>query len=679
MRRLVLAYLRDEGVAAAQSGRPRQAESFLQRALALDGADAGLWALLGSVVEGPARLACARQALSRDPQNAQALALMEGEGAGDDAFHLPAPRLRGGAAAISLSQPRAPAIALPRLRLPDLPSISPRGWARIAGALLLLLALGLNVAVASAYGSRYANRFFPGVRIAGLDVSGKTAVEARRLLQEEVAPLLGRPLVVRHGGQTWSIGAGQAGLGYRVEEAVTEALALGRPDSPWSAWFERLRLALWGQDVPLAAEVRAEQLAAFVSQVVAALDRPAVSPAVSCQEDGWAVLPGQDGLRVDRNALEQRLMARLSALARGDAPADGSPLLVAVPLVTETAALSASDALWLRQQLDRVAQPLTLNCAEHSWTAQTADIAAWCSVQLASPPGPVTVQFDSAAAEVYLAALAAEVEVPVQPPRLERQGDRIVTFEPGRDGRRMDVAAAVAQVGRVFRQRLGGEVVDTVDLTVTVVPAGNDATVAALGIADLIGQGHSSFVGSPWNRANNIVVGGREVHGRLVAPDEVFSLNDALDPVTWEKGYVMSEIINAGQVGWGLGGGLCQVATTLYRAALNAGLPIVERTPHLWRLDWYEQDSPPGFDATIMIGGPDFKFRNTTGHYILIQVETNAEESWQVARFYGTDPGWEVSFSEPLVYNGGHSVSFERTVTRDGVVLIQETIYSNYQ
>jgi vancomycin resistance protein YoaR len=689
MRQVVLAYLLEEGVAAAQAGRRQRAEGYLQQALALDGADADLWALLGSIMEGPARAACARQALFLDSQHVQARALLGEPAPQDPDFRLPTPRLQRGGRVLARPRPRPPAgkstpralaISLPWPALPALPTISPRGRVRILAAVILLLALALNVALASAYARQYEDRIFPGVRIAGLEAGGLSRPQARSLLQQQVASLLDRPVVLRHSEQAWSLTARQAGLHYRIDEAVQEASDLGRPPSAWSAWFERLRLGLWGQDVPLLAEVQAEPLQAVLDQVVATLDRPAIPPTVVWQDGNWAILPGQDGRRVVREALEQRLLAALAALVHGEGPPVGTPLEVPVPTITETAALSAPGAARLRQQLDEVGRPLLLRCAEHSWTVQTTDIAAWVRVQLAPQPGPVSVQIDAAAVRTYLADLAAEVKVPVQLPRLEMQGDRVVAFQTGEDGRRMDVDAALSQVSKAFQGRLTGEPVDTVELTTTVVPAGDDALMSELGIVELIGEGHSSFIGSPWNRITNIVVGGRELHGRLIAPDEVFSLNAALDPITWEKGYVLSEVIGPGGiVQLGLGGGICQVATTLYRAALYSGLEIVERTPHLWRLDWYEYDSPPGFDATIMLGGPDLKIRNNTGHYILIQVETNTEQSWQVVRFYGTDPGWTVTISEPVITNGGHSVSFERTVTRDGVVLIQETVYSSYQ
>ena len=130
---------------------------------------------------------------------------------------------------------------------------------------------------------------------------------------------------------------------------------------------------------------------------------------------------------------------------------------------------------------------------------------------------------------------------------------------------------------------------------------------------------------------------------------------------------------------YGLGGGLCQVATTLYRAALYSGLEIVERTPHLWRIEYYEQDAQPGFDATIYVGGPDLRFRNNTGHYLLIQVETDLTASRQTIRLYGTSPGWSVSIEDYWLSADGHSASYRRVVRRDGQVLSEQAFYSYYQ
>jgi vancomycin resistance protein YoaR len=255
---------------------------------------------------------------------------------------------------------------------------------------------------------------------------------------------------------------------------------------------------------------------------------------------------------------------------------------------------------------------------------------------------------------------------------------RPVAFRPGQDGLALDLERALAEVAGALERRLQGEEVEAVELSTVVLPAGNEDLLAELGVRELVGEGTSTFVGSSPERAGNIFVGGRELHGRLIAPDEVFSLNEALYPITWEKGYRYAPVISEGYLVMGLGGGLCQVATTLYRAVLYSGLEIVERHPHLWRVGYYEQDAPPGFDATIFQGGPDLRFRNNTGHYLLIQVETDLEHSRQTIRFYGTSPGWTVTIDQYEIDGGGYTVSYRRTVSREGQVLLQETIYSFY-
>ncbi len=727
MQTLVLAQLREEAWDAARAGRVRQAESYLQRALALDGADPDLWVLLGAISSNQeVRAACARRALALDPAHPRAQALLAGEalpleapgdGGEANAGSQPlAPSAAGGApvplspsaAETALPSPDPPfRLAAPRLtpagRAPRLPpraiaterphpappppilrtaarrllprphlAWTPRLRRYLLFAGVLLLIVLTNLLLAAAYERRYAGRIVPGVQAAGRPLGGLTPAEAEADLQRQVAVALARPLALAYEGQSWTFSAAALGLRYRTAEAVGEAARVGHRPSPWLSWRERAAAGLWGAEVDLGVETQRALLEAALDQVCGALDRPAIPPEVAWEGQEWILLPGQDGRHVLRDELRADLLGRLAGLVHGDAP-PGQPIVVPVPVVVDSAALSEGEVRRLRQQLEWAGRPLAVTCAGHIRLLGAADIAPWLRVQLAPP----SVGVDMAALRAFLESLEPEVAVPVQRPRLQVQDGRAVVFQLGRDGRGLDMDVSLSFLEGALHRRLRGEEVEAVELPTRIVPAGEDALVAEFGVAELIGQGRSSFVDSSWARVTNIVVGGRELNGWLVAPGEVFSLNAALDPVTWEKGYVMSEIISGGQVGWGLGGGLCQLATTVYRAALNTGLEIVERQPHSWRLDWYEQDSPPGFDATIMMGGPDLKFRNTTGHYLLIQVETDVEAAKQVVSIYGTSPGWQVTIDN--VVDGGGSVSFHRTVTAaDGTVLIDETVYSHY-
>ena len=649
MRRLALSHLRQEGEAALQAGRRPQAHAYFQQALALDDRDANLWALLGATFTEPeARVACARRALALDPENVRANALVQG---------------------VVLLPPSACLRHARPVRTVHTP-------ARILAALLLLLVLVSNVLLGAAYAWRYEEAFFPGVRLAGLNLGGLSYDQARRLLEQELSPILDHPLLLKAGTEEWTFTTEEAGLRYRLDEALKEAWALGRSGPALSSWGEQLRLALGGQDVPLLAGLEDEVLTEVLGRLAGHLDRPAGPPRLAWNEGRWEVLPGRDGRHLDRPEAEARLRTALALLAEGGGPAGDVPWVVVLPVVTESMALSGAEMDRLVEEAGRAGRPLTLRCGEHLWQAETAEIASWLQIRHTSSP---TVQVDREALRAYLGALAPRLERPAVPPQLEMRDGHPIAFRPGQDGLALDLERAPEELALALERRLRGEEVEAVELSTVVLSAGNEEVLAELGVRELVGEGTSTFVGSSPERAGNIRIGGQELHGRLVAPGEVFSLNEALYPITWEKGYRYAPVISGGYLVMGLGGGLCQVATTLYRAALYSGLEIVERHPHLWRVEYYEQDAPPGFDATISQGGPDLRFRNNTGHYLLIQVETDLEHSRQTIRFYGTSPGWTVTIDRYELSNGGSAVSYRRTVSRDGEILLQETIYSFYQ
>jgi vancomycin resistance protein YoaR len=227
-----------------------------------------------------------------------------------------------------------------------------------------------------------------------------------------------------------------------------------------------------------------------------------------------------------------------------------------------------------------------------------------------------------------------------------------------------------------------------------------------LGIKELIGEGHSLFFHSITSRIHNIVLGTSRVSGVLVAPGETFSFDKALGDVSAFTGYQQAYVIQNGKTVLGDGGGICQVSTTFFRAILNAGLPVVERHAHAYRVGYYEEDSPPGIDATIFVPSVDLKFKNDTGNYILIQSQVDLDNLSLAFYLYGTKDGREVSMTTPVVTNitpappdlyqddptlpkgeikqtdfaaAGADVYFTRTVTKNGKQVIFDKFVSDYQ
>jgi vancomycin resistance protein YoaR len=226
----------------------------------------------------------------------------------------------------------------------------------------------------------------------------------------------------------------------------------------------------------------------------------------------------------------------------------------------------------------------------------------------------------------------------------------------------------------------------------------------SLGIVELIGEGVTSFDGSSDSRVQNIVVGAAQFDGLLIAPGETFSFNHYLGEVTAEKGYEESIIIWGNTTRADVGGGLCQVSSTAFRAAFWAGLPITERWAHAFRVSYYEP--PIGLDATIYSPDVDLKWVNDTGHYILIQTYVDLEENTLTFHYYGTNPGrtvemegpYEDNYVEhgPAVYRDdptlpkgetkqiewakdGLDVTLYRIIKENGVEVERETFFSQYR
>jgi len=289
------------------------------------------------------------------------------------------------------------------------------------------------------------------------------------------------------------------------------------------------------------------------------------------------------------------------------------------------------------------------------------------------------------------------------------ENERVTTFRPSSQGQTVDIDSlnnTILSKAPTIMSLLKSEVVIIPIPIKTIEPNISTDKANNLGIKELIGEGHSLFYHSIASRIYNINLGAGRINGVLVAPGETFSFDKALGDVSALTGYKQAYIIQNGKTILGDGGGICQVSTTFFRAVLNAGLPIVERHAHAYRVGYYEEDSPPGIDATIFTPTVDLKFKNDTGHYILIQSQIDLDNYSLAFYLYGTTDGREVSMTTPVVSNivpappdlyqddptlpkgeikqtdfaaAGAHVYFTRTVTQNGKQIIFDKFVSNYQ
>ena len=171
------------------------------------------------------------------------------------------------------------------------------------------------------------------------------------------------------------------------------------------------------------------------------------------------------------------------------------------------------------------------------------------------------------------------------------------------------------------------------------------------GIEELIATGQSNYTHSIETRIHNIRLAASRFNGQLIPKGTTFSFNEIVGDISSTTGFQPAYVIENGKTVLGDGGGVCQVSTTMFRAALNAGLPIVERHAHAYRVSYYEQDSEPGFDATIYSPSVDLKFKNDTSSAILIQTEIDEVNNILTFKFYGKKDDRKVEISKAVVWD----------------------------
>ncbi len=254
----------------------------------------------------------------------------------------------------------------------------------------------------------------------------------------------------------------------------------------------------------------------------------------------------------------------------------------------------------------------------------------------------------------YVTELAGAVNTAPQDAVLRFNADKteVVEFVPQRSGRSVNIEESTQLIAETFFEKAFQEDAgDVVRVALVVDEAIADIELEELndlGIKELLAIGESDYAGSPTNRRHNIEVGRKSYDGILLAPGEEFSALRYLGAVDASNGYLPELVIKGNETVPEYGGGLCQVSTTMFRAALNAGLDITARRNHSYTVSYY---SPIGTDATIYDPAPDFRFKNDTGHHILIHTINDRTRSKLVYEIWGTSDGRKIETTTPVTYD----------------------------
>jgi vancomycin resistance protein YoaR len=263
------------------------------------------------------------------------------------------------------------------------------------------------------------------------------------------------------------------------------------------------------------------------------------------------------------------------------------------------------------------------------------------------------LDFDNDEIKQVIAYLEQSYNKPAKNALFKFENNRVVSFRQEENGLEVlsaqflkDFSAQVQEIPTKKEKKI------TIPVkTKILVPEITLAKANNYGIEELIGEGKSDYTHSIPERVHNIILAASKFDGILIPKNKILSFNETVGDISSLTGYKPAYIIKGGKTVLGDGGGVCQVSTTLFRAALNTGLPILERHPHAYRVGYYENDAKPGLDATVFSPTVDLKIKNDTPAYILIQTAVDQENNLLYFRFYGKKDGRRVEISSPLLWD----------------------------
>ena len=568
-------------------------------------------------------------------------------------------------------------------------------------AILMVLLLG--------YSLLYSGVVFPGVSIGGVDLSGLTAEQAKVRLAQQLTYSDTGQIVFQDGQNVWAARPADLGLLFDANASAEAAYNLGRQGDPLTRLVAQLGAWYRGRDLPAILVYDERQARNYLGGLAAQVDRPTLEAGLQINGAEVIAAPGQVGRQLDIAATLQVLQNQVRSLTDGLVPlvvAETPPQIMDVSQQAETA----------RQILSA---PLTLQVPDAAegdpgpWVFEPNTLGEMLVVErVDTPQGPqVQVVLQKTKLRQLLQEQTSKLARGAANARFVFNDDtrQLEVLQPAVIGRDLDLEASLVSINERLMQ---GEHTIPLVVTYTQPQVGSEATAEQLGITQLVSSHTSYFRGSSASRIHNIETAASRFHGVLVPPGATFSMAETMGDVSLDTGYSEALIIYGGRTIEGVGGGVCQVSTTLFRTAFLAGFPIVERNPHAYRVGYYEQtasgydSSLAGMDATVFVPVVDFKFTNDTPYWLLMETYVNPKAGRITWKFYSGSDGrtveWESSGPQNIVpapkpryeensdlaageieqvdYEAdGADVTVRRIVYRDGQVLFTDTFHTHYE
>lgn len=555
----------------------------------------------------------------------------------------------------------------------------------------------------------YHEKIFPGVHVSGVPLGGLTTGEAEALLREKLTFPFAAAFAFRYEDNVWHGIPEELGMQIQFPATVANAYGFGRGGDEMKNLRQRVMARTIG--VNLEPVLLFDQRVAFnfISDIAKYIDVPMEQPSLTLQGSLVRIEAGKAGRLLDRPVT----LAMLGMLAKTMRTTE-----LELPVVTlETTADKLAEK---KAQLEQVlGAPFKLFVREGDGYRVIDEIAGdllagWINFTPTIYRDEVSIEMTIRRDPFYNRLVSLSVDL-FRKPRNAKFifNDDTRQLEPFAEavvGQELDIEASLRNIQDAIQ---GGRGEAELVLEISEPEVRSNATAESLGIRELAFSQYTYFYGSSPERIQNIVAGSAPFHGMLIKPGETFSMAENIGDIDIENGFAEAAVIVGNETVQGVGGGICQVSTTLFRAALNYGLPIKERHQHAYRVFYYERlangnidPGLSGLDASVFFPVLDLKFTNDTPYWILMEVYVNPGAYSIQWKFYSTkvnryvelettgptnltEPGEPIYRENPELPTGvieqvdweikGADVDVVRTVYEDGLVHLQDRFVTNYK
>jgi vancomycin resistance protein YoaR len=520
----------------------------------------------------------------------------------------------------------------------------------IGSALIFIIgALGL-------YLWSYQSKILPHISVGDAALGSRTATEARKLVSDKAQLIDSDKVKIQIDDMAFEETPGNLGITYDIEQSVARASRVGHTNHLTRDLWDHLRTLFGPVRLAPVTNDYENRLADWIANIATRVDEKPQEANLEIKDGQASIVDPKSGHQIDQAKIVQDLNKLILTFK--------PPQITGAKQETQPRISRATAESLAANAIELVKNPLKLSIGGQKFTVKPNQLGKWLELKVRDSPksaghglGATVAQakepeayvsFNADKVRAYLETLGPQVNKEPKDAKFSLSNGKITVYQASAPGAVLNATKTTENVIQTLENKDASremkidleEKKPTLDESVV-------ENITKYGIKELIASASTSFVKSPSNRIHNIENGANYLNGILIKPGAEFSTISYLGNIDGSTGYLQELVIKENRTIPEFGGGLCQVSTTLFRAAMNAGLKITERQNHSYRVSYYEP--PIGMDATIYSPKPDLKFVNNTPAYILIQ--SHVQGTTITFDFYGTKDGRRIEIGTPQEYD----------------------------